>query len=177
MHFWWHCLAKCTSVAGSFPMFLRNACIIYVHIRFLSKLLSLGNIVKFRENVSIAMQIASEQAWDWFLVGLCHLTSPAVSILTAHYGACGIRCYLVPRMGYSWTMSADGGHFGPLTIWHTTGPILDPKMAFDSSGPNFFLNMVQNFTQHHWWRHKLRQRSAFYCPYCLHWQSGSIRLK
>ena len=38
-------------------------------------------------------------------------------------------------MGYSRTLPADGGgRFGPPAICRTTGPILDPKTAFDSSG-------------------------------------------
>ena len=39
-------------------------------------------------------------------------------------------------MEYSRTLPADGGggRFSPRAICQTTGPILDPKMAFDSTG-------------------------------------------
>ena len=38
-------------------------------------------------------------------------------------------------MGYSWTLPADGEGGGgqPTCICRTTGPILDPKTAFDNS--------------------------------------------
>ena len=47
-------------------------------------------------------------------------------------------------MGYSRTLPADGGgRFGPPAICQTTGPILGPKTALDSSGFELFEYIAQ----------------------------------